>query len=97
MVSALEAPETTAAMLSSNGTQTSSMCGVEAIYQFARAFNYHTAVNIQYNILGVCVFVFFQWQQLYTRQRPIGPDTPFAFAKGYREGRLRNSEEPKIH
>ena len=44
----------------------------------------------------VCVFVFFQWQQLYTRQRPIGPDTPFAFAKGS-EGRLRNSEEPKIH
>ena len=32
----------------------------------------------------VCVFVFFQWQQLYTRQRPIGPDTPFAFAKGFR-------------
>ena len=32
----------------------------------------------------MCVFVFFQWQQLYTRQRPIGPDTPFAFAKGFR-------------
>ena len=35
-------------------------------------------------LLSVCVFVFFQWQQLYTRQRPIGPDTPFAFAKGFR-------------
>ena len=35
-------------------------------------------------LLCVCVFVFFQWQQLYTRQRPIGPDTPFAFAKGFR-------------
>jgi hypothetical protein len=32
----------------------------------------------------MCVFVFFQWQQLYTRQRPIGPDTPFASAKGFR-------------